>query len=95
MGLYLTISALRLRNKRNKHKKKSFRWMGLLAILMEELLVNTGYGGTRREAGEHLAGAGREAMQPSHVSLWVRPDMPSRSGGSGSKVRILSENWVG
>jgi len=53
--------------------------MGLLAILMEDLLVNTGYGGTSREAGEHLAGAGREAMQPSHVSLWVRPDTSFKS----------------
>ena len=28
--------------------------------------------------GEHLAGAVSEAMQPSHVSLWLRPESASK-----------------
>ena len=48
-GPCLPIFALRLRNKRNK-RKKFLRSMGLLAFLMEDLLVNTVYGGARRDA---------------------------------------------
>jgi hypothetical protein len=32
--------------------------------------------------GEHLAGAVSEAVQPSHVCLWLRPDTIAQRGRS-------------